>query len=43
MINEDPAIVAEVGADGTGADAMSALAIAEQLVLSSSLRADHFR
>jgi MerR family transcriptional regulator, light-induced transcriptional regulator len=43
MINENPAIVENIGADGTGSDAMSALAVAEQLVLSSPLRADNFR
>lgn len=35
LINEDPAIVAEVGADGTGADAQSALIAAERLVASA--------
>lgn len=32
MINENPHLVAEVGADGTGADALSALEVAENLV-----------
>ena len=32
MINENPDLVGEVGADGTGADALSALAVAESLV-----------
>lgn len=32
MINENPLMVAEVGADGTGADALAALEMAENLV-----------
>jgi MerR family transcriptional regulator, light-induced transcriptional regulator len=43
VINENPAIVHEVGADGTGADALSALEIAEQLVLAAPLRAQALR
>ncbi len=32
VVNENPALVAEVGADGTGQDALAALALAETLV-----------
>lgn len=39
MINQNPAVVAEVGADGTGADARAALEVAEALVLSAKVRA----
>lgn len=39
MINQNPALVAEVGADGTGADARSALEVAEALVQSAKVRA----
>ncbi|UAB78012.1 cobalamin B12-binding protein [Erythrobacter sp. SCSIO 43205] len=39
MINQNPAIVAEVGADGTGADARAALEVAEALVKSAKVRA----
>ena len=39
MINQNPAIVAEVGADGTGADARAALEVARALVQSSEVRA----
>ncbi len=39
MINQNPAIVAEVGADGTGADARAALDVAERLVQSAPVRA----
>jgi methanogenic corrinoid protein MtbC1 len=35
VINENPAMVAEVGADGTGIDARAALATAEKLVHSA--------
>lgn len=38
MINQKPAIVAEVGADGTGADARAALDVAERLVQSCAVR-----
>ena len=39
MINQNPAIVAEVGADGTGADARAALEVAQRLVRSRSVHA----
>ncbi|EAQ27794.1 Coenzyme B12-binding protein [Erythrobacter sp. NAP1] len=39
MINQNPALVAEVGADGTGADARAALDVAERLVQSAVVRA----
>lgn len=39
MINQNPAIVAEVGADGTGADARAALDVAERLVQSAPVHA----
>lgn len=39
MINQNPAIVAEVGADGTGADARAALEVAHALVQSAEVRA----
>ncbi|MEE4207283.1 MAG: cobalamin-dependent protein [Erythrobacter sp.] len=39
VINEHPALVAEVGADGTGIDARAALATAEQLVHSAHANA----
>ncbi len=38
MINQNPAIVAEVGADGTGADARAALDVAQRLVQSAPAR-----
>ena len=40
MINHNPAIVAEVGADGTGADARAALEVARTLVQSAEVRAN---
>jgi len=43
MINQNPAIVAEVGADGTGADARAALDVAERLVQSAPVRAHKLR
>ena len=43
MINQNPAIVTEVGADGTGADARAALKVAEALVRSSKVRAQTLR
>ena len=43
MINENPALVAEVGADGTGADARAALLVAERLVQSVTVRAHTMR
>jgi len=39
MINLNPAIVAEVGADGTGTDARATIHLAERLVKSSKVRA----
>ena len=42
-INQNPAIVAEVGADGTGADARSALEVAERLVLAAPVSAQELR
>ena len=39
MINQNPAIVAEVGADGTGADARATLKVAHALVEISEVRA----
>ncbi|MDY7097130.1 MAG: cobalamin-dependent protein [Pseudomonadota bacterium] len=39
MINENPDVVLEVGADGTGSDAREALEIAEQLVAKAPVRA----
>ena len=43
MINQNPAIVAEVGADGTGADARAALEVAERLVQVAPVRAHMLR
>lgn len=43
MINENPGIVKDVGADGTGADALAALAAAESLVKVSPLSSQHRR
>ena len=43
MINQNPAIVAEVGADGTGADARAALKVAQRLVQSAEVRAHMLR
>ncbi len=43
MINQNPAFVAEVGADGTGADARAALDVAERLVQSAPVRAHMLR
>lgn len=43
MINENPSIINEVGADGTGPDALSALEVAEQLVLAAPVRAQTLR
>lgn len=39
VINQDPGIVAKVGADGTGVDAKAALELAERLILAAPLRA----
>lgn len=36
MINENPEIAVEVGADGTGADALSALELANSLVMTAA-------
>jgi methanogenic corrinoid protein MtbC1 len=38
MINENPDLAIEVGADGTGADALAALALAEDLITTSPAR-----
>lgn len=43
MINENPDIVQDVGADGTGADALAALDMAEALVKVSALNSQHRR
>lgn len=43
MINQNPAIVAEVGADGTGADARAALEVAQRLVQSAEVRAHQLK
>lgn len=43
FINQNPALVAEVGADGTGADARAALELAERLVTSAPVRAQSMR
>ena len=39
MINENPALVSDIGADGTGVDARAALEIAERLVPAAPSRA----
>ncbi len=43
FVNDNPEIVAEVGADGTGPDALSALQLAEQLVLAAPVKAHTLR
>lgn len=43
MINENPGIATEVGADGTGADALAALDLANSLVANASARALNLR
>ncbi|MEM7781051.1 MAG: cobalamin-dependent protein [Pseudomonadota bacterium] len=43
MINQNPAIVAEVGADGTGADARAALEVARTLVQSAEVRVQQLK
>ena len=43
MINQNPALVAEVGADGTGADARAALNVARTLVQSAQVRAQKLK
>lgn len=42
-INNNPALVAEVGADGTGSDARAALEVAEQLVMAAPIHAYELR
>ena len=42
-VNNNPAIVAEVGADGTGSDARAAIEVAERLVSSAPLLASEMR
>jgi methanogenic corrinoid protein MtbC1 len=42
MINENPGIVHEVGADGTGADALAALDLANSLVKATAARDHNF-
>lgn len=43
MINENPGIAVEVGADGTGADALAALELANTLVTNAAPRAMNLR
>lgn len=43
IINENPSIAAEAGADGTGHDALSALELAEQLVAAAPVKAHNLR
>jgi methanogenic corrinoid protein MtbC1 len=43
MINENPGMVQDVGADGTAADALAALDVAEALVKVSPLSTQHHR
>ncbi|QUL38030.1 B12-binding domain-containing protein [Erythrobacter sp. JK5] len=43
MVNQNPAMVAEVGADGTGVDARAALEVAERLVLAAPALAQPMR
>jgi methanogenic corrinoid protein MtbC1 len=38
MINENPGLAMEVGADGTGADALAALELANSLVMTAAAR-----
>ncbi|MEO0590169.1 MAG: cobalamin B12-binding domain-containing protein [Pseudomonadota bacterium] len=42
MINANPGLVAEIGADGTGADARAALEVSERLVAAAPARAHTF-
>jgi len=42
MINENPGLVAEIGADGTGVDARAALEVSERLVAAAPARAHTF-
>jgi methanogenic corrinoid protein MtbC1 len=43
LVNEHPEIVAEAGADGTSHDALSALELAEQLVVAAPVKAQTLR
>jgi MerR family transcriptional regulator, light-induced transcriptional regulator len=43
VVNLNPAIVEQSGADGTGRDALGALELAEQLVLAASIKAHNLR
>jgi MerR family transcriptional regulator, light-induced transcriptional regulator len=43
MINENPGLVETVGADGTGADALAALEVAESLMKAFSLSTQNLR
>lgn len=43
VVNQNPAIVEEAGADGTGCDALSALELAEQLVIAAPVKAHTLR
>ncbi len=43
LVNQNPAIVEEAGADGTGRDALSALELAEQLVIAAPVKAHTLR
>lgn len=43
VVNLNPSIVAEAGADGSGHDALAALDLAEQLVAAAPLKAHHLR
>lgn len=43
VVNENPSIVAESGADGTGHDALGALELAEQLVAAAPVKANNLR
>ena len=42
VINSNPGLVAEIGADGTGADARDALQVSERLVDAAPARAHTF-
>jgi methanogenic corrinoid protein MtbC1 len=43
MINENPGLVDEVGADGTGVDALAALDTAQSLMKAGALNAENLR
>lgn len=43
LVNQNPAIVEEAGADGTGRDALGALELAEQLVIAAPVKAHTLR